>query len=227
MKKKIILIITLIMILLIGLFLYIRNESTDKTDALKFKEEYESLNGKYDMKNRKYVGIKIDQNNPIKYAEYDEIIDILDNGTGIIYFGFPECPWCRNAVPVLLEAADELGIDTIYYYNALPIRDKKSLDEKGNIVVEEKGTKEYKKLVKLMYNELPVYEGLNDDTIKRLYFPTVVFVKEGKIMGLHVSTVPSQENPLKPLNRQQHNELKDIYSKYINDVYDILCDESC
>ena len=44
----------------------------------------------------------------------EEIFDILD-GTGIIYFGFPECPWCRNAVPVLLDAAEEVGIEKIYY----------------------------------------------------------------------------------------------------------------
>ena len=205
-KKKILLAGFLIVIVLLYAFLNSQTKSISE-DALKFKNEYESLNKKG------YKEIKIPEENQIKYSNYKEVVEILKSGTGIIYLGFPECPWCRNAVPVLLDAANETGVDTIYYFNALSIRDKKHLDEDGNIVVDDKGTEEYKKLVEILYDYLGEYEGLNDSSIKRIYFPTVIFVKNGDIKGLHVSTVDSQVNPKEPLTNEQYEELKEIYVK--------------
>jgi thiol-disulfide isomerase/thioredoxin len=220
-------IIALILAALVAIIIIYIKPNEVKSDALKFKEEYESLNGEYDeTRKHDYLEVKIDSDNVIKYSTIEEIENILENGTGIIYFGFPECPWCRNAVPVLLEAAKDMNIDTIYYYNAYSIRDKKTLKD-GEIITEEEGTEDYKKLVELMYDFLPAYSGLGDDSIKRLYFPTVVFVKEGKIVGLHTSTVDSQEDPFTELDKEQKEELKTIYTDYINEVYEILCDEAC
>lgn len=197
-------------------------------DAMKFKTEYEKINNKaVEGSDKTYLEMTIDKSNPFIYASYDEIVDIIKKDTAVIYFGFPECPWCRNAIPVLIDAAKELGIDKIYYYNALSIRDKKSLDDNGKIVVENEGTKEYKELVKLLYDFLPEYSGLNDATIKRLYFPTVLFVKKGQIVGLHTSTVDSQKDPYKKLSEDQYNELKNIYLDYINKAYDIVCGDAC
>lgn len=238
MKNKIFIALTIIVLAAIIIVAFIlpqdgnsNNSKTTKkeevTDNIKFKEEYESLNGKLNDKNKEYVRVDIDEDNHMKYASFNEIVNILESGTGIIYFGFPECPWCRNAVPVLIDAANELGIDEINYFNALDMRDTRTLDDEGNIVVEKESTKEYQKLVELMYDELPVYEGLNDDTIKRIYFPTVVFVKDGEIVGLHVSTLDSQEDPYVKLSDDEYNELKQIYMDGINDAYDILCDEAC
>lgn len=199
----------------------------EETDSIKFKKEYESLNGKTNDYKKEYSSILIDENNPIVYVTYDEIINIIKNDTAIIYFGFPECPWCRTAIPVLLDSANEMGIDKIYYFNALSIRDKKSLDKDGNIIVEEEGTEEYKEIVKLLYDFLPSYEGLNDETIKRLYFPTVVFIKNGKVVKSHIGTLDSQEDPYKKLTNEQYMELKEIYSDYINEAFEIVCDEAC
>lgn len=224
MKKNIVLVVAMVALMVIGIF---GMNQKINNDGVKFKNEYETLNGKTNDYNKEYLAVKIDSDNPIVYATYEDVMNLLDDGTGIIYFGFPECPWCRNAVPVLLDAAKELSIDKIYYFNALDIRDKKHLDEEGNIVIDEEGTEEYKKLVQRLYEVLPVYDGLNDETIKRLYFPTVVFVKDGNIIGLHTSTVTSQEDPYVGLTDAEYNELKQIYSDYINETYDILCDQSC
>ena len=223
-KFKVILIslMAIICIFIIG-FKYKKEDN----DAIKFKKEYESLNETKNKNGKEYIKVNIDKINPIVYADYDKVINLIKNDTAVIYFGFPECPWCRNAVPVLLDTAKELGIEKIYYYNALSIRDKKSLDESGNIVVEEEGTKEYKELVELLYDYLPVYDGLNDETIKRLYFPTVLFVKNGKIIGLHNSTVESQKNPYDGLNKEQYEELKTIYYDYLNKTFEIFCDDAC
>ena len=63
------------------------------------------------------------------------------NSSGVIYFGFPECPWCRNAVSVLLDAASETGIDKIYYMNNRDDRDIQSLKD-GKISIEQAGKQE-------------------------------------------------------------------------------------
>lgn len=196
-------------------------------DALKFKDEYESLNDKDNSYGGKYLSIKISENNVIKYATFEEIIDLIDHGTGVIYFGFPECPWCRNAVPVLLEAAESTGIDTIYYFNAVDIRDQKSLDANGEIITTKEGTKEYKQLLKKLDKYLLPYDGLNDDSIKRLYFPSVYFIKDGVVIGKHIDTVESHTDASKALNEEQKLELKTIYENYMMKVLDSSCDKEC
>ena len=55
----------------------------------------------------------------------------------------------------------------------------------------------------------------------------VLFVKEGKILGLHTSTVDSQKDPFTKLNNEQYEELKSIYFDYINKTFEIVCDEAC
>lgn len=200
---------------------------TTTEDERKFEKEYESLNEKYNEETKKKtMTIDIMEDNNIKYATVNEIIELLENGTGVIYFGFPECPWCRNAVPVLIKAALEYDIDPIYYYNAYSIRDTKHL-ENGTIVTDKEGTEEYNKILELLGNKASIYEGLENEEIKRLYFPTVVFVKNGEIVDIVVGTVDSQDDPFISLTKEQTDELEKKYTDGINKVYDILCDENC
>ena len=110
MKKKTKIIILILILLLFGglLTFFIINNKNKKLiteDSLKFKEDYESVNGKKVSDELSYSSLDIPKNNPMKYSSYEEIFKILDNGTGVIYLGFPECPWCRNIVPVLIDTA--------------------------------------------------------------------------------------------------------------------------
>lgn len=227
-KEKLIVTAILGSFLLIAVFLNLPDknklQNTIREDSIQFKEEYENLNDKTAENGEKlYVDISIDQDNPIKYSEFEEIEELITSGTGVIYFGFPECPWCRNAIPILFESAKEAGIDTIYYFNAYSIRDKKHLDENGNVIVDDEGTSEYKKLVELLYDYLDVYDGLKDDSIKRLYFPTVIFIKDGEVIGSHTGTVSTQTDPIKPLNKSEKGKLKDIYLEYMHQISGSMC----
>lgn len=162
-------------------------------DGKRFSEEYSNLN--------------IDEQNPMKYKTDKEIIEILKSGTGIIYFGFPDCPWCQNAVPVLLEVAKEMEIDEIYYFNPKEIR-------KDN-------TESYQEIVKLLDDNLTIDENGN----KRLYVPDVYFISSGKIIGHHFKTIDTQTDPKNnPLTEEQKAELKTIYKKLISETYNIECD---
>ena len=203
-------IILCLVVLVIGIisFIYLRPESMETH----FKLEYESLNGKND-----YIDVNIPSDNNIVYADYEQIFDILD-GTGVIYFGYPECPWCRNAVPVLIEAAKQAEVDQIYYLNNNEDRDTKTLKD-GKVVTEKEGTDNYNKLLEKLGDKASTYEGLEDNSIKRLYFPTLVVVKNGEITDYIEGTVDSQKDPQKPLNEKQKKELKVKLDKYKHQLF--------
>lgn len=228
MKKKIIIGIAILLFVLgLGCVFLLSTRSSGIThDEVKFKKEYEKHNGV--VKNEKrMLSISIPDHNSIQYVTESEVIKQLQKGTSIIYFGFPECPWCRNLIPVLIDVAKDYGT-SISYFNALPIRDVKHL-EKDKIVTDQEGTKGYYKIVDLLKNELGEYEGLNDSSIKRLYFPTVVFVKNGKVIGVHTGTVSSQKDPYKALTGKQRKELVKELEKYFDEISSSVCvkDSKC
>ncbi len=240
-SNKIYLVIIIICsVLVVGLCGYaiMNHKEIKETDAIKFKNEYESLNGyKNENSDKEYMKVEIDNENPIIYKTGQEILDILKKENAIVYFGFASCPWCRNAVPILLDAAKEEGLDKIYYVDILNIRDQYKFS--GSIEPEmiKKGTDAYYDILKFLDKKLEKYYVTDDsgnmyDTgVKRLYAPTVLAVKDGKALDLHVSTLDSQEDPYTALTDEQKKELKDIYKEMIKKVNDnnIACkqDEAC
>lgn len=221
--KKIVVIFTVIILMITGC----KNQENKKNDAILFKEEYEKLNGEKKSDGQIYRSINIPNDNAIVYSNVEEILSLLENKTGIIYFGSSDCLWCRNAIPILLNTANMVGIEKIYYFNASQIRDQKHLDQNGNIKIDKEGSEDYDKLLTAFHSVLPSYKELNDESIKRLYFPTVIFIKDGNIIGIHVGTVPSQQDPNIPLTSQEEKELSEIYSNYMHEILGDICDESC
>lgn len=235
MKKEKMLLIGVPVLCLLAIvlgFLKLDNKNT-LNDSIKFKNEYEKFNGEK-VGDKTYSKLNISGNNPIKYSSYDEIINIIKKGTGIIYLGFPECPWCRSALPVLFDVAKNNNISTIYYLNIKDERDSYvvendklvyELDEDGN---EKKGTKGYLKLLKVLDDYLSDYTISYDDKLyetkeKRIYAPTVIFVKDGDVIGLHVSTVESQKNGFDKLTKSEKEELYNIYEDYILEIKEASC----
>ena len=65
---------------------------------------------------------------------------------------------------------------------------------------------------------MPVYDGLKDDSIKRIYLPTVIVVKDGKVLGLE-ETLESYSkrvdgNPYLEMNDSEKEELSNIFKDY-------------
>ena len=176
-----------------------------------FSSEYAALNGQITEDGlHQYAAVTLPQDHPFIYAEFNEIVRTLTEGTGVIYLGFSECPWCRCLIPALEQAYRDSGSSgKILCYNALEYRDVRTLDENGNIITEKPATEEYEELVQLLYDHLGPYEGLNDPAIRRIYFPTVVFVRDGEILSVHCSTLEEQTNPYVPLTDEQFDALVD------------------
>lgn len=236
MKKgsMIIIIIVFLFSIFMGYRYFEDKKETTSKDAVTFKKEYEALNNRVNPNNNKlYPKISISNDNPIKYSSYDEIFEVLKSGTGVIYLGFPECPWARNLVPVMLSAAKEVEIDTIYYLNIKDDRDVLMLNENGDIITEKEGNKKYFELVEKLDSILDNYILTDNDGKsvstgkKRIYTPLLIFVKNGKIIAHHTDTVDSQTDPYVALNDRQNEELLLKLINYMSKISASVCDESC
>lgn len=161
-------------------------------ETSKFKKEYETLNDSS-------VVVTIDKKATIKYLKVEEVVDFLENKTGIIYFGFPSCPWCRNILPVLIDVAKENN-QTIYYFNPKELRG--SNDEN------------FARIMTILND----YLNSNAEGEKVLYVPDVYFVKEGVIMAHHLGSVSSQKDPYVTLTLEQKEELKNIYQESLDKI---------
>ena len=195
MKNKILLIIPALLLIICSIVLLSFNSSIKKTDSYKFKKEYEALNNKKDEYGEKYKKVNISINNPIIYSNYDEIFDILNNKTGVIYLGTPTSNDSREIINALFKVLKDNKINKLYYLDITndkdyyTIEDNKlvySKDQDGNKL---KGTEEYKKMLSILDKYLPEYiiefDGTTFNTSeKRIYEPTIIFVKDGKIVGV-------------------------------------------
>lgn len=192
MNKKVKYIILGVLLLLIAslvvYFVFIKKDNN--TDNIKFSKEYTSVS----------------KDNVFVYRSKDEIINILEHGTGIVYLGFPECPWCEAYVVLLNEIAKNEGIEKIYYYN---IRE----DRKNN-------TKFYQKVVSILND----YLDYDEEGKKRIFVPNITFVKEGKIIfNDNETSLISDKVPSEYWTEEKKNLFNEKLRKNINELLDDVC----
>lgn len=226
-------VLAVILIGALGVKYYIDYKNSDdrevtSKDSLKFKEEYESLNGKTNENNNlKYLTVNISENNSVVYKTDKEILDVMENGTGVIYFGFNTCPWCRSLVETMLSSANFNSVANIYYVNVKDIRSSYEVQDK-KLVKTKEGTDSYYEILNKLDKYLTKYTITSnkkeyDTKEKRLYAPTVVVVKDGEIVGFHEGTVDSQTNPYDGLNDEEKKELTNIFNEMFAKVNRSLC----
>lgn len=200
-------------------------------DEKRFKKEYESLNGTIRVSNnQKNRDVKIMDDNNIKYITVAEAAEIIDSGSGVIYFGFAACPWCRNIVGPLLNAMDSTNLDTIYYVDVRPnddasldVRDKYELNNRNKPKKAKDGEPGYDDILLALASELsdyrlPIPNSNNyvETGKKRLGAPTVIAVKNGILTGFHAGTYEGhnkdENGVLADLTKEQEDELFKVYS---------------
>ena len=203
-------------------------------EAILFKNEYEALNNIVNEQSGKvFKELTISPDNPVDILSEEEAVTLLENETGILFMGFPECPWCRNLIPILLQTLENMGIDRLYYLNIKEIRDTLTLDDKNKVEVVEEGTPSYYKMLDILQEHLNPYYLVNskgakvDTKEKRIYAPTVVFVKNGVIADLYTGIEDGQTEPFNDLTEEQEEDIINQFVEFINKVYDVNCDEAC
>jgi glutaredoxin len=196
-KKRIMILVSVIILFMIGvvsLVLFLKKDKKTASDMEKFSAEYH----------------EVAKNNVFVYRNIDEIINILEKGTGIVYLGFPECKWCQRYTKYLNEVAMDMGISKIYYYN---IREDRKLN-----------TENYQKIVSILENYLQNDEEGN----KRIYVPSVIALKKGEIVGFDDETAwdtKGFETPDEYWNTDEVNGLKEKLEKMIADTGSNICTE--
>lgn len=198
MKKKIIIVIGVVLVIALGVlgYLYLNKEKNTDIDGKKFAEEYTSVT----------------KDNVFVYRSAEEIINILEHGTGVVYLGFPECPWCTAYVPYLNEVAKANDVDKVYYYNILN-------DRKNN-------TGNYKKMVDILKDYLKFDEEGN----KRIYAPSVIAVKDGEILDFDDETAwdtKGYETPEEYWKNEDLEGLKEKLAKMFEETKTNICISDC
>lgn len=215
--------------------LYTENDIPDTnvvTDSIKFKEEYEALNGMKGSNDVQIRSILIDEDNPLIYATEDDIVSMIENKESfIVYFGFANCPWCRSVIPSLIQAAKESNVTKIYYVDVLNIRDKYELDEKNKAVRTVEGTAGYYKLLELLDDVLDDYSPLTYEVKKktkkvsikekRIYAPNIIAVKNGEAKAKEDGLIEALVDPYMELTDEMKCEIKEQFKC----LFDTLKDE--
>lgn len=195
MKKKCLYAVIILLILFIGVGIFVLRKNSDEEPILSDAEKF----------SKEYTNISVD--NLFVYRSVDEIIKIMKNGTGIVYLGFPECPWCQSYVVYLNEVAKEEGIKEIYYYNIL--------NDRAN------NTEDYQQIVEILGDNIEYDEEGNH----RVYVPNVSFHINGKIIGNDYETAYDTkgfENPSDYWTEDEVNNLKNTLKKYTKQVVSSL-----
>ena len=179
-------------LVLVGMYFFSKGNSNnvpneeEVPDSVKFSKEYPGVG----------------ENNVFEYKTIEEIIKIFESGTGVVYLGFPECPWCQRYVIYLNEVANDVGLKNIYYFNILQ-------DRKDN-------SEGYRTLLSLLDGYL-----LNDDDGNpRIFVPDISVVVNGEIVG-HDNETSMESGSVDEYWTEQKvenfkNKLKGILEKVVN-----------
>lgn len=179
MKKKLLIIGSIILVVIIGILLFFILINKDVKDNVRFANEYGSVS----------------EDNVFVYKNVDEIIKIMEHGTGVVYLGFPECPWCKAYVKYLNEVALDVGIDEIYYYNILE-------DRTNN-------TDNYQKIVSILDDNLQYDREGNH----RIFVPNVSFHIDGEVIGNDYETSLDTHDLSSPIDYWTSDEVSDLKSR--------------
>lgn len=164
----------------------------DLSNAEKFSAEY-----------------SISEDNPFKYATIEEILKILEGGSGVIFFGNSDCEWCAESVDILNDALKYKNISEVYYYNPKSIQSK--------------NTDEYKKLLNLLED----YLEKDEEGSLSLNLPDVYFVKNGKIIGHSNDDLLDSKNTDEEFSTESKEKLKDKYLDLISEYVMEECTGEC
>ncbi len=151
MKKKMVLALA---ILLLVIPVGCGKKEENLTDAKKFAKEYTGVT----------------EDNVFVYSTIDEIISVLEKGTGIIYLGSKDDIWSQAYVKYLNEVSKEVGIEKVYYLDIT--------EEKKN------NTDKYFKIVELIQD----YLQYDDNGERIIYIPTVIGMNNGSVVGFDDET---------------------------------------
>jgi rhodanese domain protein len=125
-----------------------RSQPARQTDAARFQAEYP----------------RVAVDNRFVYARDVAVLDMLEHGTGVVFLGYPQCPWCQRLSEYVDQTARAEGVAAIHYLNIRQARASKN--------------ETYQKLVA----RLAPYLSKDENGQPRIFVPDVTIVKRGSIV---------------------------------------------
>lgn len=92
----------IIAIVICGWYMWLHPQtppSPQSSDAARFKAAYS----------------RVANDNRFVFASAGEVLEKFESGSGLIFLGFQQCPWCQQLAPIVDTAAKAEGLDKIYY----------------------------------------------------------------------------------------------------------------
>ncbi len=141
----------------------------------------------------------VDEDNVFLYSTIDEVISVLESGTGFVFLCTPESTWCNYYAKYLNEELKANNVDHVYYYN---IRNDRALN-----------TMKYQKILSLL--DQFIYK---DDTSNgKIYMPDLTVVKNGEIVAHNndTSLIASDQKGEDYWTEAKQNEFKKTIQEYV------------
>lgn len=173
----------------------------------------------------------------IKDASKEDVLAMLKNGTGVVFFSWIDCPWCHGYIDIVNNAALSNDISVLYYdiYN--------DRDENNEF---------YQEVCKLIEDYVDIYayetygqtkKAYDSNGKVRVYVPMTIMVNKGEIIGMDYSS--SMESGFEEnFDKYWNEEIKAGFTKrdhlleYFNNCFSIIkssldeqaeqgCSENC
>ena len=188
-----------------------------------FIGDYESLNGQPVPNHPGSVY------QTLRIAEKPQVLEItpeqaaaLSGERALLYLGASWCPWCRNALPSLMAAADAEGFPRIYYADLTEERDLFEVIGGEPVKIRE-GTPGYRLLLDQLEAFLPDYTvAAPDGTVhetgeKRIYLPTLAYLEGDHYTSvLQPSLAPDEgKTAYDPLSDEQRSRMTEQIVRWL------------
>lgn len=156
----------------------------------------------------------------------DDLKTFIEHGTGILYFSFPECPWCQAYIPMLNDVLKEEDARA-YYYNIHIDKeeDRDFYDEIAQLLIDQNESG----------NEDVVLYG--NDGKPLIYMPLVLFINNGKIQAWNGESNTNDSDEISPEDywtQDRKDNLKSELSESIKEIKKVQeendakgCDTGC
>lgn len=130
----------------------------------------------------------------------EEALELLEEDfEGILYFGFPGCPWCQAALPAMHEASQQAGIDIFYVSRANELRTEawSELDEEMAWWLHENGLTDMRWLYTSPDEDASEeeIEAFEPEAIRpNIFVPQIVHLRNGAVVNAHRGTFDGHDH---------------------------------